>query len=505
MSTNTGNFEPSAEPKARRFRIFISYASEDLLIAEALRKCLILALGEVVAEINMDKQFLEPGIDFRAQIMSKLETTDVLIVVYTGVQKTSHGFTGWEVGFFDHIIRMSPGRTKVSLYLDKPPAISAEDQGISMALDIGPDRLRKSSAEFESEISVRSDDPMCSLLEKWQEAVDEISKANGLGVPRRTQEQAPANCVKILKIGIFQSLKTTIDTTLKPQKQITIRATGAALQQSLQQGSGDLPGEAEIIPVGSGGSMGIFSLPDVNTTWKQFLQSISESHYRDSWREAIAGVIMSSFPDHINVDNSQIIVSGDDKKTYRVILTTATKYYNDNREFNVYFVEGLQRPEYGDTDTTLLLKGLELVCRFRFMFLEEPSQFSAGNILANPPDLFQELVGRLLKELNLLRKDSRDVGLDDPTKWRRFVSWDVIQTMGKEYRPREDNIRLIIGRISEVKGKTDLVVPLQRELSNALGEMEEKVLPLNTLLLRQMAAKLRDLVPECAPRLEASG
>ncbi|MFY9644177.1 MAG: hypothetical protein WAK29_03310 [Terriglobales bacterium] len=499
MNGNLGS--PAEPPVARRFRIFISYASEDFQIAEAIRKCISLALGEVFAEINVDKRFLQPGLDFRKQIQTKLEDTDVFIIAYTGARdKESHGYTGWEVGYFDRVMQTATDRprAKVALYLENPPAVTADEEGV--VLDIGRDKLHSGTEEFAANISVQPDDQMCVLLAKWQQAVDEVANAHGLPVERKP-EQDPVRCVKALKIGIFQYLKTTVDTTLKPQKQITIRVTGAALDQC----QGDLPDEAEIIPVGSGGSMGIFGLSDARTTWKEFLQSTSGSRYRDSWREAIASVIMSSYPDHINVDNSQIIVSSDDAKAYRVILTTATKYYDDNREFNVYFVEALQRPDYGDVSTTLLLKGLELVCRFRFMFLEDASQFSAGNVLATQTARIPELASRLLKELNLLRKDSRDAGLDDPPVWRNFVSWEDILKMGQEYRPREQQIRAIVGRIVGARGQAELIGPLQAELSSALSEMEEKVRPLNTVLLRQMASKLNDMVPACSPRLAAAG
>jgi hypothetical protein len=491
MSETSVNLGSSiSQPTARRFRIFISYASEDYQIAEAMRKCLTLALGDVFAEINIDKWFLQPGIDFKKQIRSKLEITDVLIVVYTGTEKPSHGYTGWEVGYFDRVMLTSPGRVKVAFFLEKPPAIAAEDQGISMALDIGRDKLLASAEEFEAAISVRPEDPMCMLLAGWQRGIDSISTSLGFGVIPRRPEQDPVNCVKAMKIGIFQYLKTTVDITLKPQKQFTIRATGAALQRS----DSDLPGEAQIIPVGSGSPMAIFGLPDANATWEKFLQSVSGSRYHDSWREAIASVVMSSFPDHINVDNSQIIVSSDEAKAYRVILTTATKYYDDTREFSIYFVEALQRAEYGDVSTTQLLKGLELVCRFRFMFLEDASQFSGGNILVMAPDHVPEVVSRLLKEINLLRKDSRDAGLDEPAVWRPFVSYDDLLKMAAEYRPRELQIRAIIGRIAQAKGQADMIVPLQQELSNTLRELQEKVLPLNTLLLKQMIRKLDDLI-----------
>ncbi|HVI80705.1 MAG TPA: hypothetical protein VM715_21650, partial [Candidatus Acidoferrum sp.] len=43
----------------------------------------------------------------------------------------------------------------------------------------------------------------------------------------------------------------------------------------------------------------------------------------------------------------------------------------------------------------------------------------------------------LLKELNLLQRDSRDAGLDQPKVWRNFISWDHIRKMSAEYVPRE--------------------------------------------------------------------
>src|SRR5207245_1353689 len=123
----------------------------------------------------------------------------------------------------------------------------------------------------------------------------------------------------------------------------------------------------------------------------------------------------------MNIDNSQVIISSDDKHVYRIILTTSTAYYNSTREFNLYFVEALRPKDYGDRNTTLLLSGLEIVCRFRFMFLEEQSEFSNRNISALPLDRIPDLARGLIRELNLLRRDSQEAGLDQPNVWRAFV------------------------------------------------------------------------------------
>lgn len=479
-----------ANTEPRVFRIFISYASEDLPIAAAIGSCLKTALGDFFAEVNLDKWFLQPGIAFKKQIESKLQRTDVFIMVYTGAEKPSHSYTGWEVGYFDHVMETAPGRLKIALYLDSPPAISMDEQGIP--LNLGRDKLAMSCEQFESHLAVDADEPFCSLLGKWQIDVEHIVEESGFPKPQRRPEQEPVTCVRNLKLAIFRYLKGTVETVVKPQKQIIIRVKGSALEEACET----LPPDAELRPVGAGASLSIFGLQDETITWERFLASTADNRFRDSWREAITTVVMSSFPDRLNVDNSQVILSSDEVKAYRLILTTATKYFDDFREFNLYFVETLNRPDYGDATTSRLLKGLDLVCRFRFMFLESNSEFSSHNVLASDVDRLPGLANSLLRELNLLRKDAREAGLDEPKVWRNFVTWEHIMTMSAEYRPREAQIREIVSKVASAKGQRSALTPLRQELAGVLEELENAIRPENTLLLREMAHKLGSLVEE---------
>jgi hypothetical protein len=150
--------------------------------------------------------------------------------VYTGAEKQSHGYTGWEVGYFDHVMETAPGHLKIALYLDNPPAISAEEQGIPLSL--GHDKLEMTCAQFESQLAVRPDEPICLLLEKWQAEVGRIIEDTGFPKPQRKPEQEPATCVRNLKLAIFRYLKGTVETIVRPQKQITIRVKGSALEET---------------------------------------------------------------------------------------------------------------------------------------------------------------------------------------------------------------------------------------------------------------------------------
>jgi hypothetical protein len=481
------------------FRIFISYASEDLAIATAVASCFKMALPDFFAEVNFDKDFLDPGSAFQTQLEAKLQETNVLIIVYTGTEKQSHSYTGWEVGYFDHIMRTNPAsRKKISLYLFGPPATTAFEQGIPLGLST--DHLKLSPAQFESALSVSPEEPLCKEIEEWQKVV--ARNIEDMGFPRQHNkvEQEPTKCVHNLRLAIFQYLKGTIESVVKPQKQITIRLKGSAVDQSATT----LPLEAEIRPLGadirplgaltSGGSMNIFGLSDESITWGKFLDLTASHPFGDSWRDAITTVILSAFPDRVDVDNSQVILANDGKTGYRVILTTATKFYDDYREYNIYFVEMLQRKDYGDQDTTYLLKGLELACRFRSTFLEPTSDFRGENVLLTQFDRLPKDASQLLRELNLLHKDAQEAGLDRPGTWTKYVAFEHLKTIADAYRPCESKLRAIIPRVIAAKGQPSLLEPLRSEMSEVLTDMEKVVRPENALLIREMVAELTKLV-----------
>jgi hypothetical protein len=476
----------------RVFRIFISYASEDLAIATAVASCFKTALPDFFAEVNIDKDFLEPGSAFQAQIESKLQSTDVLVIVYTGAEKRSHSYTGWEIGYFDHIMRTEVGsRKKISLYLFGPPDATSSEQGIPLGLS--KEQLKLSPSQFETAVSVSPEDPLCKEIEEWQQAIANNMESMKFPRPHYKLEQQAEKCVQNLRLAVFQYLKTTVESEVKPQKQITIRVKGSALEQS----NGSLPVEAEIRPfgaLGSGESMDIFGLSDDCITWGKFLDSTSSQPFGDSWRNAITSVVLSSFPDRVDVDNSQVIVASDGKTTYRVILTTATKFYDDYRAYNLYFVQVLQREEYGDQDTTYLLKGLELVCRFRSAFLEPSSDFLGENIGLVHLEQLPKLATKLLKELNLLHRDAQEAGLDRPGMWAKYVTFDHIKKISEAYRPCESKLREIISKIMAAKGQTELLQPLGKQMADALATMEKVVRPENKLLLQEMALQLNKIV-----------
>src|ERR1700680_1207327 len=96
--------------------VFVTHAWEDHDIAQAVYQGL-LTLGETIYDrikIFLDSKSIEGGDPIRVDIKAGLKKSDFLVVLYTGLFKRSHGYTGWEVGFFEGLIedeKAKSGRT----------------------------------------------------------------------------------------------------------------------------------------------------------------------------------------------------------------------------------------------------------------------------------------------------------------------------------------------------------------------------------------------------------
>ena len=117
---------------------------------------------------------------------------------------------------------------------------------------------------------------------------------------------------------VSTDLGQALESTLKPQLQITLKTNDGALNEV---SDGQLPDDARMIPVGTGMPMSIFGLPPIETTWREFRRQTNQNKFSDSWIDAITKVVKFSMQNLLAVDNSQVIVSYDEKRDYRVILT----------------------------------------------------------------------------------------------------------------------------------------------------------------------------------------
>jgi hypothetical protein len=476
------------DPKPRVLRLFISYAREDEKIAIAVSNAVQIALGPS-AEVFIDSG-LRFGLDFKQEIKKKLDQTDVLIAVSSDALKPAFGFTGMELGYFMHAMEREREhnsgflRRIVPVYLEKLPDVLAEEEGVNIG--ISRSTLGMTFEEYEAGLTVDYDHAMVKFLREFQGIVDRLREEAGAPkIPASPDQRDLLGLVKRMQLAIFSHLKSTPESTLKPQKQITIKTSDAALAEA----DNDLPADAMLIPMGNGNPMAIFGLPSNEMTWYGFHKLTKNAKFQDSWIDAINTVVSSALQSQLDVDNSQVIVSYDEKHAYRVILTTGTRYFDGVREFNLYFVEYLKRGDFGDRSTTVIFKGLELLCRFRSLFLERNSEFSSLSFQTANSKALKNLARTMERELNLLRRDALEVGLDRANVWAEFVDWSRLLKMSELWRPIEARIRVTLAEI-RVVDEVDLET-CRASLIQELQELEQSMHTINAECIAEMTEKLK--------------
>lgn len=453
------------QPTVAKLEIFISYASEDVALALALNKELSEYLDSDFTHVWIDIEGIRAGFELNDQIKTQLDKTDVLIVIYTGQQKASHGFTGLEIGYFMKAQASAGGRVQrriISFFREAPPGPTSAIKGVPFGID--DSCLATTEIEYAQLLNATVTDahPIALFLKDLEDDVDRFRTLIGFA-PISHKSDIRLERVRQLMLAVFKVFKTRKSDEVNPQKKIIV-----SVAEELSSQSVELPESSTIVPEGTG-VMSIFGLPDKKILWKDFLDRSPEK-YKLFWKDTIEFVILSSL-DRLDADNSQIVISEKDQTIYRVILSKRVRYYNGVQEFQLYFVEILRRNDFGDEQSTNLLKALGLCCRFRFLFFEKKSEFSSNNFAIQSDASMHEKARRLLKELNLLRRDSMEAKLDDPVAWADLLDWNVISKLNAKYPPIEERLRQEAAALLATKTEEDAAAP-RRRLIEAIKALE---------------------------------
>lgn len=470
----------------RRLVVFISYASEDSQLAIALYRLLDSHLGKDFAEVLIDTQSFRHGFELNDLIQQQLKRTDILMAVYTGQQKPSHGFTGIEVGFFLGLPKISEHgvrRRIIPFYRQSPPQATAGLLGVRF--DIDKDTLKLSEEDYRKSL-LKITDPkhvIASFLEDLENEVNAIRKTAGFDAnPNFTVERRLKN-TRIFLSAIFNELKKTIENENAPQKKLIIEVS-----QGLGIENFELPGNAVLLPEGIG-TMAIFGLPERDTAWQDFLQNTNPK-YRNAWKDAIETAVTSSLGGS-DVDNSQTIVATSGNQLYRLMLSRSILFYDNRRQFHLYFLEVARRHDFGDRDSTRLLKALALCCRFRFMFFEKESEFSEEALTLRDSSEMKEWARKLIRELNLMNRDALESELGNTGAWRFVIEPAVLLKMHNDYEPIEAKIyaaadKILVSNDSTIAGAKDVLV-------SAIHELDLNFRKRNAQLIRDLGAEVSKL------------
>jgi len=171
-----------------------------------------------------------------------------------------------------------------------------------------------------------------------------------------------------------------------------------------------------------------------------FAELSKDSKFRASWMDAITSVVTSSLQGQLEIDNSQVIVSNDERHTFRVILTAGTRYFSGVRIHPVFC-------------------GISAASRFR-RSLHDSRAEGAGAVLSLPVlvsgkeqrILTHEHSHRAPDHISCARSEHRARiefappgchrdGTGQTQYMGRFVDWAHLQKMSEEWRPLEVQIK----------------------------------------------------------------
>lgn len=421
--------------------IFISYASEDSDIAQAMYQTLQ-SLGETIYDrikIFLDSKSIEGGDDIRADLRANLRKADYLVVLYTGTFKRSHGYTGWELGFFEGLIDdeiKTYGQTKrkvIYLYSDDPPAPGEGILGISINVDTAD--LEGSRADYVTN-SVQDPDNLdaCGrvLLDIAQRAESRLppplsEDREELDRKRNRRRTLVAETIiPAFKGKLFDSMSKRVTRHSIEQRLMEFELPKPASDQIYA----NIPDDAMLSP--HQGAMEIFGLQQSDKlSWREFRNQVRsrDALGGSSVLLAIEQAVISAVSPALRIDNDQILKSSNDQ-IYRVLVTRQMDYYNGQKIVHVYFIQKLPGSELGNNDTSIILGFVNVAAKYRFIFIERDSSLSVESFMFEPePAKIQNKVRQLIRELLLIEEESRGLKLDQVAAISMYFGGDQAHLM----------------------------------------------------------------------------
>jgi hypothetical protein len=342
--------------------------------------------------------------------------------------------------------------------------------------------LEKSPDEFALGLNIGDDDPIV----RWFGEIFKVTTGEDLSLKRADQDRCKANISKF-RLQVFAEFKARPKSVLRPQKKLVIR-------YSLGDGTNPAAAMRETGKIKFQGQAGsVFGLraddPEREIAWSQFIELVASKELGAFWISTIERMLVSAY--NINVDNSEVIATHDQVNLYRLILTTSTTYYNNEMETSIYLVEFYRRRDYGDPVTSLLVKGLHITCRFRFLFLEDQSQFYYLNVKLAKSASIGETARHIISELDILASDTFHAGLHQPAAWSAFVAPEVVEEMAQAWGPLRARL---MSCCSDAMGAVDPgeMEAAQAQLADVLTQIRNDIRPHSERLLAVMATQLSE-------------
>jgi hypothetical protein len=393
--------------------IFISYAREDKELVASIDGLLRDTFEFAPLNIYRDIEIKE-GQNWAKQIDVALQEADILLVIFTDRMKMSHSYTGYEIGYFNRSIQQ---RRKGSAGFDRiyiPFCIGADVpdtmhdiQGVS----IGGDevyKVLKTKIESGSEPVVDEDHPVFKLLARLS---DLVMQTLGTGNGPASKSTRVAKQASALYRIIHEYLQGRVSSETYPERKLIIRTStrpdfgrdGVDLTKSSVELIGDF---ADIFNVTIGQTIGR------EFAWSELCERIP-SELRANCVAGIQQLATTVLKG--GGDNYHVVTTVPRDKSFRLFVSKVVTYVSQKTEIHIYVVQ-MRTKEYGDPESTRLLKSISVGLRFRSLVLEEESPFrpeKLGHPVVTAADL-KAKVSEMLGQMDLILRECVEADLSDP-------------------------------------------------------------------------------------------
>ncbi len=412
------------QPQQKNLNVFVSYASEDKQLVAGIASE-IRAAFPYALEIHRDEDF-KLGDNWKDDIEDGLDKTDILLVVFTDRPKPSFSFTGYEIGYFNSSIKARPyikdGLKRVFIPLligdVRMPDTMYYIQGAKLESSDSIKIAETSAAKQNDEAwSTNPTNPIVMLLNRISDIMLTFSGIERTPEILATIQGTNSKAAKKLYGDIHGYLQGRIFSEVFPERKIVIKsdrpiefeADGANLNNC----------RVELV----GKYFDSFGIPEYVSgsrefTWADFLGRMNPATL-GAWRESIRLLVSSVLQG--SGDNYMVISTIQKDVAYRLFVSRVVTYVSKQTEIHIYVVE-IKSREYGDKETTQLLKAVSVGLRFRFLVLEQDSEFTPQN-LGFPImtlDVLKPKITELLSQMNFILRDANQAGLQNPQIVRKI-------------------------------------------------------------------------------------
>jgi hypothetical protein len=435
MSDNTDDAKLAVQfaKEHRPIRVFLSYASEDVEIARAFYESLVALKGKCGDNIRTvwDEMTFEIGSELRNDIEEQLFLSDYLFIIYTGVLKKSHSYTGAELGFYRGLIRadqhggQNSGRKIIPIYFGSPPPANQAELGLNLQISSAQLKMPRDAYQAAVLGSMKKAAPVQSLTAIYQElAVDADSRLPPTSGEKsysrpewlnRSEERNTFirnDIVPGLMLKLYDVFSTRVRRKAVEQKLITFKI---GKQHAIRDSSDTIPDDTVL--TAHGGAFSLFKVEEESDqlTWAEFKQCLQANMGERMAKTGIAAIertAVSAVSPALDRDDDQILRTPD-KMIYRLIVTKQLEFFDGSKLVDMYLIPTLRLAMLEYSKSAVTLRFIDVAVKYRDLFLNPASEVSALEFQRDHSfEAFRAKVQEVVRQLALIEDQSRVLGLD---------------------------------------------------------------------------------------------